>query len=439
MRSREYIEDMSDTALRAVEADQVEAGVDLTEIGVTRFANSVIHQNTVTDTEEFWARVILGKKIGGISVVSLGKERVAAGMRTALELAAHQKEDPDFRSLPKAKPYEQLEETRRVAPEERAAGVEKMVRVARRDNLTAAGVIYTYEMALNVANSLGVRSYGSTQASYAAVTMMAQDSSGFATQTAREYDEVDCERLANEAAAKALKSMNPVELPPGKYLTLLESPAVAELLLFLNYIGFGARSYQEGTGFMSGRIGEKITGEEITILDDASHPETAGFRFDAEGVPSQKVMLIERGVARNVVYDSYYAHRENRTSTGHALKQPNPYGPYARNLVFAAGSQTKAEMLESMDRGILVTRLWYTRIVDPDKTLVTGMTRDGTFLVENGKIARGIKNLRYTVNILEAFANAAKISDEQHPQWMTGSLAPSVLIKDFNFTGRTEY
>jgi predicted Zn-dependent protease len=317
--------------------------------------------------------------------------------------------------------------------------VEQIVEVANRDGLKAAGVIYTIGTALQMMNSLGVDSYGKTAYSHVDVTLMTENSSGYATFTGKDFSEVDGKALALVASEKALMSADPEEVPPGKYLTLLEPPAVAELLAFLNYAGFGAQSFHEGTSFMSGKLGQRITGEGVTIVDDVNHPNGLGLRFDAEGVPTKKVTLIEKGIARNVVYDSYYAHMEGKSSTGHAMKEPNPYGPYPRNLVFNGGESTRNEMLASMDRGILITRLWYTRMVDPDKTLVTGMTRDGTFLVENGKISKGIKNLRYTANILETFANAIMISKDLSLQWFGGSLVPALLVKDFAFTGKTEY
>ncbi len=436
MRTKEYIRNIANTALGAVDADQTEVGIYSYEMGVTRFANSIIHQNIVKESDELWARVILGKKIGGISMGSLDEERVAKGMCAAYELAKHQKEDPDFKTLPETKSIEQIEEIHPVSPDERAQCVEKIVNIAKKHNLTAAGAIYTVHTMLEVANSLGMKSFGTMESSEVEVTLMSDDSSGFAAQYTKNFPAIDCGALAEIACEKAILSKNPVEVPPGKYTVLLEPYAVAEFLRFLSYLGFGARAYQEGRSFMSGKIGEKITGDNITIYDDACHPETIGFHFDYEGVPTKKLALIENGIAKNVVYDSYYANKEGKKSTGHAIPQPNPYGPYPRNIVLVPGNSTRDEMLQSIDKGILVTRFWYTRLIDPDKTLVTGMTRDGLFLVENGKITKGIKNMRYTANILETLKNVLMLSKECK---LVGSVVPSLLIKDFNFSGKTEY
>ncbi len=437
MKTKEYIQNMANAALKSIEADQIETGIYNSEKGVTRFANSIIHQNIATESTEFWARVILGKKIGGISMSSIDEERIARGMRTAYELAKHQKEDPNFKTLPGTEPVEQIEEIHPVSPDERACCVEKIVSVAKKHDLTAAGAIYTNQIMLEIANSLGVKSLGKMESSHVDVTIMSDNSSGFATQYAKNFSNIDCESLAETACEKAILSKNPVEVPPGKYTVLLEPYAVAEFLRFLSYLGFGARAYHEGRSFMSGKFGEKITGDNITIVDDARHPETIGFHFDYEGVPTNKLALIENGVARNVVYDSYYANKEGKKSTGHAIPQPNSYGPYPRNIALMSGNSTRDEMLKSIDKGILITRFWYTRLVNPDKTLITGMTRDGLFLVENGKITKGLKNMRYTASILETLKNVLTLSKEC--KLVNGLVVPSLLIKDFNFSGKTEY
>jgi len=437
MKTKENILNSLATALNAVTADQVEVGIENHEMGVTRFANSIIHQNIVKEVDNLWGRVILGKKIGGTSLTSLDKERITQSMKTAYELAQYQKDDPDFKTLPEAEPMEQIEDIKHVTPEERAHCVEKIVNVAKKHGLTAAGAIYTIGEILGIANSLGIRSIGQTQQANIEITLLTDNSSGFSQASAKDFATIDCQALAEIAAEKALLSKNPVAIGPGKYTVLLEEPAVAEFLMFLNYIGFGARSFQEGTSFMTGKLGKKITGDNITIVDDAYDKNTLGFHFDYEGFPKEKVPLIENGIARNVVYDSYYAHKESKKSTGHGIPQPNAFGPYPMNIKLQPGDKTKEEMLASIAKGILLTRFWYTRIIDPDKTLVTGMTRDGTFLIENGKITKGIKNMRYTANILETLANTLMISI--YRKLVERSLFPCLLIKDFNFSGKTEY
>lgn len=437
MKTKEELKKIAKTALNSVKADQVEVGIYSHERGVTRFANSMIHQNISTEVDESWARVILGKKIGGISIGSPNEERIKRGMNTAYELAKYQKEDPDFKSLPKAEPVEKINKLDVVTPDERACGVSTIVETAKKHNLSAAGAIYTSNTTLGIFNSLGIESVGSNSASNVEITIMADDSSGFASQTARKFSDIDFKSLAEIACEKTMLSKNPTETPPGKYTVLLEPYAVDELLSYLNYLGFGARTFHEGRSFMSGKIGTKITGDNITISDDPYHPEISGIPFDFEGVPTQPLKLIENGVAKNVVYDSYYANKEGKKSTGHAIPQPNAYGPFPRSMILASGNTAKEEMLKTIDNGILITRFWYTRLVNPDNTLITGMTRDGTFLVKDGKISKGIKNLRYTINILDTLKNVLAISKES--KLIGSSFVPALVIKDFNFSGKTEY
>ncbi|MCK5584833.1 TldD/PmbA family protein, partial [Candidatus Bipolaricaulota bacterium] len=228
------------------------------------------------------------------------------------------------------------------------------------------------------------------------------------------------------------------------YTVILEEDAVATMMFFLGILGMGALSMQESRSFMSGRIGEKVTGDNITIWDDGFDPRGVVLPFDYEGVPKQKVMLIEDGVARGVVYDSATAHLEpGKVSTGHGLPAPNTMGPIPINLLMKPGSATKEEMIASTEKGIWVTRFHYVNPVHPVKAILTGMTRDGTFLIENGKITRPLKNLRFTQSILEAFANAEMLSQDLKMIKMGfgnfGTCAPAAKINGFTFTGATEF
>jgi predicted Zn-dependent protease len=195
---------------------------------------------------------------------------------------------------------------------------------------------------------------------------------------------------------------------------------------------------------MNGHFGERITGETITIWDDGHDPRGLALPFDFEGVSKQRVMLIENGIAKNVVYDSFTAGREEgQDSTGHSLPAPNTFGPVPVNLFMAPGEATKAEMLASTEHGIWVTRFHYTNPVHPIKTVLTGMTRDGTFLIENGEITRPLKNLRFTQSILEAFSRATMLGrDLKLLKAGWGNFArcvPAAKIEAFEFTGTTEF
>jgi predicted Zn-dependent protease len=191
-------------------------------------------------------------------------------------------------------------------------------------------------------------------------------------------------------------------------------------------------------------LGERVTGDNITIWDDGHDPRGLVSPFDYEGVPKQRVPLIENGVAKNVVYDSFTAGREQgKASTGHSLPAPNTFGPIPSNLFLAPGQATKEEMLASTERGIWVTRFHYTNTLHPVKTILTGMTRDGTFLIENGQITRPLKNLRFTQSVLEAFSRAEMLGSELKLikiRWGgVATCAPAAKIREFQFTGTTEF
>jgi len=248
---------------------------------------------------------------------------------------------------------------------------------------------------------------------------------------------VDIENIAQRAVLKAILSSDPIELPPGKYTVILEEAAVASLLLFLGFLGFGAKTFIQGRSFMARKIGEKITGGNITIVEDPYHPRMNAMPFDYEGVVKKKVPLIENGVAQGVVYNSYYASQAGVESTGHALPPNNTFGPYPKNMVMSPGNSNLDEMISSTEKGILITHFWYINYMNPMITQVTGTTRDGTFLIEDGKIKSAVKNMRIGQSILEAFSNAEMMSEDRKlcPQFGVVMYVPAMKIKDFAFIG----
>jgi predicted Zn-dependent protease len=210
------------------------------------------------------------------------------------------------------------------------------------------------------------------------------------------------------------------------------------------YTGFSAVALQEGRSFMVGRMGQQIVDPRVSIWDDGASPGGLPWPFDFEGVPKQRVDLIESGVARGVVYDSYRAGKEEgKASTGHALPAPNAYGPLPLNTFFAPGDASVEEMIANTERGLYVTRFHYTRPVEPAQVIVTGMTRDGTFLIKDGELAYPVKNLRFTQSYLEALNRVEMIGSE--PRLLIGlagiarDRVPALKLGSFAFTGATEF
>jgi predicted Zn-dependent protease len=254
---------------------------------------------------------------------------------------------------------------------------------------------------------------------------------------------LDLEKLANEAAHK-VTNQEPIQIDPGEYEVVLEPYAVSEMLDFLAALGFHALALQEGRSFFCETLGKKIVDPKVTVYDDGLDPAGLAIPFDFEGIPKQKVMFFESGVAGGVTYDSFTAGREGKESTGHGLISPNTAGPIPINLVMKGGESSLEEMVRSVRKGIYVTRFHYTNVVEPMKAVITGMTRDGTFLIKEGEITAPIKNLRFTESILKAFSRVSAISKDRKicsegtgysRRFITGTVAPAVKVDGFNFSG----
>lgn len=446
MLGKGKIRHITDRVLALSTADQTEVLFLGEDSGLTRFANSYIHQNVAECNAELRVRVVVGKKVGVASTNDLSDEALQRVVETALTVASFQQENPDFTSLPQPAPLSKVsgfvERTAAFTPEARAKAVGVICRLAREKSLTASGAFTTATYELAVANSLGVFAYYPTTLADLNTVIMSDDSSGYADATSLDVAEIDPEAVATEAVGKAIRSRDPQEIEPGEYAVVLEEYAVADLLLHLSILGFGALAVQEKRSFMCDRFGERIVDERISIWDDGLDPKGLPMPFDFEGVPKQRVDLIERGVAKAVVYDTYTAGREEgKTSTGHALPAPNTFGPIPFNMFMQPGVATKEEMLASTERGIWVTRFHYTNPVHPLKTIITGMTRDGTFLIEDGELARPIKNLRFTQSILEALSRVEMVGETTKLEraFLGAISVPALRIEGFNFTGTTQF
>jgi PmbA protein len=439
--------EIAQRVLREAKADQTEVMVAAADSHLTRFAVNTIHQNVSETDATVRVRSILGRKTGVASGNELSEAALRKLVRSAETVAGFQEENPEFGSLPGPKPAQKVdafvERTADYAPAERARGVEKILAMSRKNRLDAAGAFSTEAYETYIANSLGVSAYHRGTVASIVTVIMGADSSGYATAASIDVADLDPESVGRIAVEKALSSKNPTPIEPGEYTVILEEPAVGDMLFFLGWMGLGALAVQEGRSFMNGKFGERITGEKITIWDDGADPRGLPLPFDFEGVPKQKVTLIEKGVAKNVVYDSFTAGREEgKTSTGHSLPAPNTAGPIPLNLFMAPGTATKEEMLASTKRGIWVTRFHYTNILHPVQTILTGMTRDGTYLIEDGKIVRPLRNLRFTQSILEAFSNIEALGKNLvllKDEWNSvGTCAPAAKIRNFRFTGTTD-
>jgi predicted Zn-dependent protease len=271
---------------------------------------------------------------------------------------------------------------------------------------------------------------------------MGSTSNGFAAQVGKNSTDINAQEIADRAIDIVTKSSHPIDVGPGEWEVILEPQAVSEMMVFLNWMGPNARIYHEQGSYLSGKLGQKIFGKNITIIDDPLHPEAFPMPFDFEGYPKRRLEIINKGVFQNLTYDSYTAQCFKARNTGHALPAPNTAGPIPLHIYIEPGNKSREEMIKSVKKGLLVTRLWYVRVLSPRQLSITGMTRDGTFLIENGKIVAGVKNLRFNQSIPDALNNVISIENKLTPiASFEGELGitrlPSLYIKKWNFSSGT--
>jgi len=419
-------------------AQQTEVMVTEWDSALTRFANNGIHQNVAERNVSVRVRVVKDGKTGVASINQLNETAAADVLKRAVAIADLQprSEVVPMPSPSTAKPVEAWSDaTAGASPEERADFVETICAKAGRVGLKAFGAFSTSAGQFAIANSLGVyHHHRSTQATVNSV-VMGDAGSGYADRGAIDVRELDKNELSDEVIDKAQRNQNAQPVEPGVYEVVLEEYAVAEMLEFMSFMGFGALTVQEERSFM--RLGEKITGDQVSIWDDGLDRAGIPASFDFEGVPKQRVELITGGVASGLVYDMQTAMRAGRASTGHGLPAPNTEGPFAVNLFMKPGSAVKSDLVSDIKRGIWVTRFWYVRVVHPKTSIITGMTREGTFLIENGKITRPVKDLRFTQSILEALNGTLALTAStklQVSEYLGASRCPAVRLKAFDFT-----
>ena len=413
-----------------------------------RFAFGRIHQDLFQQTSTLYAKVAVKGRVG-VSVMHTGDTQLwKTAVREAADIARIAPKPPGGVHFPSPQPFPRLTAyaaaTAEITPAEYLAQLQHLMRLAQGCEVKLAGSLVIATDTLSVVNSAGIAATQPSTIATLRLVGVGPTCSGYASHTVRDITALDWEGCLERALKKCVTRQQPRDMPIGKYQVLLEPDAVAELLTWLGYLGFGAKQFAEHTSFMCGRMGDRITGEAITISDDATDPAGLAMPFDVEGVPTRRVPLIERGVATGLVYDTHYARLYDTQSTGHASTPDATEGPLPSHVCMAAGEATYETMLRAIDRGLIVTRFHYVNgFLDPRNTLMTGLTRDGTFLVERGKIVAPVTNLRFTERILEAFSRTRLMARDRQliadpAQDAGGVLAPAILIDDFTFTGTSE-
>jgi len=430
--------------MKMTQADASEVLVTSESSALTRFANNRINQNVSEENTQISIRAVLGKRQGVAATNRLDDESLRAACDAAVRAAQVAPEDPGFPGLSGSDIVKMqnraTEATRAFDAEARAEAVHGIVEQSRSRGLTAAGKVRAAQHSIAIVNSLGVDvAQELTGAEATVLSMGPNDGSGWASFLDTDAANLAAEAIGSQAADLAQRSANPGSLDPGTYTVVLAPEAVSDIIDFLAYVGFSAKAVNEGTSFMSGKIGDSVMSELVTITDDALAPHAMGTTFDYEGQPRRRVVLIDKGVASRAVTDSYWAAKLGLPNTGHALPAPNPYGPMPMNLEMAPGEATLDELIGSVTRGVYITRFHYVNVEDPISVMLTGMTRDGTFMIENGRLTRPLKNLRFTQSAVEAFAQCEGVTRERK---FIGTeegavYTPGLLLGRFAFTGQT--
>lgn len=437
-----------DAAIRYArrKVDGIEVTLSGSNIATSRFANNGMTQNQFPTTESVAVRVLLKGRQARLNGDDLSEKGLRALVDNAIVAVKLLEKDEDLQPLikPKGRKTKAVSrfdrKTAKMSAMDRAREVRKVIDVANAKSLIASGVYASGEMYTAIGNSAGHFAYHRETSAECSITMTAPDSSGWVKAQAVKASEIDVQDLAEVAALKATMSANPQEVEPGKYTVILEPAAALDMIGQLWY-AFAGTSHVDKLSCLLGKLGKKVFGDNVTFLDDVLHKDQSGQAFDGEGLPRQSLALVEDGVVKNFVYGRRSAKALKCDCTGHGLAEPSAMGDYPMNMVMKGGDSSVEEMVKSTERGILVTRVWYVREVDPTTMLITGLTQDGTFLIENGAIKCGIKNMRFNVSVIEmlnsilAMSPEARTSGEEAPT----AVMPALKVTGFNFTERTLY
>jgi PmbA protein len=425
-------------------ADETEVHVDETADSLTRFANNAIHQNVAEHGLNVSIRTVVDGRTARATTNRIDEDSLRAAIAASLSLGHSQPKDPHLLALPGKQRYQKVNrfvnDSASLTPEERARAVRRACDLAIRNGQVAAGIFASGLQQSAMGNSRGLfAAYRETHAEFS-ITMQENPAASWAKANAASVRDFDPQKLAQRASEKAHLAVDARELPPGRYTVILEPAAVLDLVGFLFY-DFAATALEDKRSCLNDRMGKPLFGKNISITDDAYHPLQLGAPFDGEGMPRQQVLLVDRGVPKNLVYARRSAKSAGKKPTGHGFALPNEYGEAPMNLVFAGGDSSLEKMVASTDRGLLVTRLWYIREVDPYEKVMTGMTRDGLFLVENGKVTSAVRNFRFNQSVLEMLRNIEQLGPAVRA---TGEEAfemvvPAMKVRAFHFSEVTKF
>jgi predicted Zn-dependent protease len=440
--------EIAERALSLVAGGEAEVFVGTERSGFARYAGSEVHQPTLVDDASVQLRVVEGRRAGIATTNRTDDDGLAELARRAGEVVASASEDPDVVPPPLPTEYPAV-----AGYDEATAALE----AGDQARLAAAAIDAAADIALYgyftsgvceaaIAATTGLRASQRTTDATCLALAASDGASGYAMRTSWRVGEIDPAGVAREAAAKAERTHGAVAIAPGRYRAVLEPYALADLLAWFSFDSLNGLGFLEERSYFTGRIGERAFDAKLTLLDDGLDPAGLPRAFDFEGTPKQRVLLVEEGVVRGPVWDRATAARAGRDSTGHALPAASrSFGPMPTNLVVSPGeAESTDELAELVGDGVYVTRLHYLSVVNPREATITGMTRDGTFRIRDGKVAEPLANLRFTVALPEVLAELPGLtkdtllvneSDFYDERWAYGHRVPAIAAASFNVTG----
>jgi len=429
---------------KSTDAEETEVHVDEVADTLTRFANNGIHQNVAEHGVTISIRTVLDGRTARATTNRLDEDSLRAAIEASLSLAHSQPKDPHLLSMPGKQRYRRvnrfINRTAALTAEDRAQAVRRACDLAVKKGQVAAGIYASGQSQSAIGNSRGLfSSYRETHAEFS-ITMQEEPAASWAKANSADVRAFDPQKLAERASEKAHLAADARELAPGRYTVILEPAAVLDLVGFLFY-DFAATALRDKRSCLNDRMGKQLFGKNISITDDVYHPLQQGAPFDGEGLPRERVALVEAGIPKNLVYSRASAKAGGKKPTGHGFALPNEYGEAPMNLVFGGGDSSLEKMVASTDRGLLVTRLWYIREVDPYEKVMTGMTRDGLFLVENGRVTGAVRNFRFNQSVIEMLKNvellgpAVRATGEEAFEMVV----PAMKVRDFHFSEVTKF
>jgi predicted Zn-dependent protease len=434
--TREQFRRLADLVLKTSEGDQTFISLHDASGATTRFANNQIVQNVNTHRVSLAVTVAFGRKQGTATATDFGEDAIRDMVRRATEISRVSPEDPEYMKPLPPQDYVPLDtmqqDTALAGPEKRIAYAAEAIQQCQAGGFTAAGIVASSVAAVGLAAKTGLFAYEPRTEAKFSITAMGGEATGWAANVHRSIDALGISARTRFAIQKAKQAANPRELPPGRYTVILEPSAIACLIGPMIWT-MDAKAFYKRTSPYEGKLGRLIMDRRLTLSNQTRHPDLLGNGFNSEGLPAEDLVWIQNGVLKQLRYDRYTAQEHH--------VHPSP----AFDAPYLSGEGTEAanidELIKSTPRGILVTNFWYIRDVNPTDMTLTGMTRDGVFLIEDGHITTPLVNFRWHESPFRAFSNveaftapADAISNENWKMQL-----PAMKIADFNFSSVTRF